>query len=52
MQLVSLNLSDCVLFSKHFSGTNLLFILYLPLPKSIYWETIPSLLLLLQFLLA
>lgn len=38
MQLVSVNLCYCLLFSKNFSGTNLLLILYLP--KPIYWETI------------
>ena len=38
MQLVSVNLCDCLSFSKNFSGTNLLLILYLP--KPIYWETI------------
>lgn len=33
-------LSDCLLFSKKSSGTYLLLILYLELPKPKYWETI------------
>ena len=38
VRLVSVNLCYCLLFSKNFSGTNLLLILYLQ--KPIYWKTV------------